>query len=219
MHVSVIGDLWKDLTIDVIHWRLSRSYFVFITTFDSIVSIVSNCYICKKMHGICIVWFILHSRCELMLAKCMYIFFLQDSPEVHANTAETLCAITRAAPPGLTAKITSPKYFLFFLFHHFLLYLLIFLSGTLFISFLVIFFLVLSCSFIGRLFRHALESSRPKSVLVNSLSICISLLDPKRLTLGTYYTFNRQLTHGSTVTVNPETVEGMLGSLGKLERF
>ncbi|KAJ4702988.1 Serine/threonine-protein phosphatase 6 regulatory subunit 3 [Melia azedarach] len=106
-------------------------------------------------------------------------FSSSDSPEVHANTAETLCAITRAAPPGLTAKITSPN-------------------------------------FIGRLFRHALESSRPKSVLVNSLSICISLLDPKRLTLGTYYTFNRQLTHGSTVTVNPETVEGMLGSLGDL---
>lgn len=72
-----------------------------------------------------------------------------------------------------------------------------------------------SCSFIGRLFRHALEDSRPKSVLVNSLSICISLLDPKRLTSGTYYMFNRQITHGSTVTANPETVEGMLGILGE----
>ncbi|KAH7568460.1 hypothetical protein JRO89_XS06G0002700 [Xanthoceras sorbifolium] len=102
-----------------------------------------------------------------------------DSPEVHANTAETLCSITRFAPPGLATKICSPN-------------------------------------FIGRLFRHALEDSRPKSVLVNSLSICISLLDPKRLTLGTYYTFNRQLTHGSTITANPETVEGMLGSLGDL---
>ena len=84
---------------------------------------------------------------------------------------------------------------------------------------LFIFFPCGSCSFIGRLFRHALEDSRPKSVLVNSLSICISLLDPKRLTLGSYYTFNRQLTHGSTVTANPETVEGMLGSLGKLQRL
>lgn len=106
-------------------------------------------------------------------------FSSSDSPEVHANAAETLCAITRSAPPGLAAKISSPN-------------------------------------FIGRLFRHALENSRPKSVLVNSLSICISLLDPKRLTLGTYYMFNRQLTHGSTVTVNPETVEGMLGCLGDL---
>ncbi|KAH9796128.1 SIT4 phosphatase-associated family protein [Citrus sinensis] len=106
-------------------------------------------------------------------------FSSSDSPEVHANAAETLCSITRSAPPALAAKISSPN-------------------------------------FIGRLFRHALENSRPKSVLVNSLSICISLLDPKRLTLGTYYMFNRQLTHGSTVTVNPETVEGMLGRLGDL---
>ncbi|XP_050221487.1 uncharacterized protein LOC126671741 [Mercurialis annua] len=106
-------------------------------------------------------------------------FSSSDLPEVHANTAETLCAITRFAPPGLAAKISSPN-------------------------------------FIGRLFRHALEESRPKSVLVNSLSICISLLDPKRLTLGTYHTFNRQLNHGSTITASPETVEGMLDSLGNL---
>ncbi|CAL5397256.1 unnamed protein product [Camellia sinensis] len=104
---------------------------------------------------------------------------LTDCPEVHANTAETLCAITRYAPPGLAAKITSP-------------------------------------SFIGRLFCHALEDSRPKSVLVNSLSVCISLLDPKRLTLGTYHFYSRQLSHGSTISANPETVEGMLGSLGDL---
>lgn len=71
------------------------------------------------------------------------------------------------------------------------------------------------CSFIGRLFRHALEDSRPKSVLVNSLSVCISLLDPKRLSLGVYHTYNRQITQGSTVTANPETVEGMLESLSK----
>ncbi|KAI4306338.1 hypothetical protein L6164_029625 [Bauhinia variegata] len=102
-----------------------------------------------------------------------------DSPEVHSNAAETLCAITRFAPPGLSSKISSP-------------------------------------SFIGRLFRHALEDSRPNSVLVNSLSVCISLLDPKRLTLGAYHTYNRQITHVSTVTANPETVEGMLESLGDL---
>ncbi|XP_075664595.1 uncharacterized protein LOC142634193 isoform X1 [Castanea sativa] len=107
-------------------------------------------------------------------------FSSSDSPEVHANAAETLCAITRFAPPGLASKISSP-------------------------------------SFIGRLFRHALEDARPKSVLVNSLSVCISLLDPKRLTLGVYHhTYNRQITQGPPVTANPETVEGMLESLGDL---
>ncbi|BAT87676.1 hypothetical protein LR48_Vigan09g182900 [Vigna angularis] len=106
-------------------------------------------------------------------------FSSSDSPEVHANAAETLCAITRFAPAGLSAKVCSP-------------------------------------SFIGRLFRHALEVSRPKSVLVNSLSVCISLLDPKRHTFGAYYTYNRQMTNGSSVTANPETVEGMLESLGDL---
>ncbi|KAL2970173.1 hypothetical protein AAZX31_15G123700 [Glycine max] len=106
-------------------------------------------------------------------------FSSSDSPEVHANAAETLCAITRFAPAGLSAKISSP-------------------------------------SFIGRLFCHALEVSRPKSVLVNSLSVCISLLDPKSHTFGAYYTYNRQMTNGSTVAANPETVEGMLDSLGDL---
>ncbi|KAA3478699.1 serine/threonine-protein phosphatase 6 regulatory subunit 3-like isoform X1 [Gossypium australe] len=102
-----------------------------------------------------------------------------DSAEVHANAAETLCAITRFAPPGLAAKITSPN-------------------------------------FIGRLFRHALEDSRPKSVLVNSLTVCISLLDPKRLTLGVYHTYNRQISQGSTISANPKTVEGMLENLGEV---
>ncbi|XP_058099365.1 uncharacterized protein LOC131243790 isoform X2 [Magnolia sinica] len=106
-------------------------------------------------------------------------FSSSDSPEVHANAAEILCAITRYAPPGLGAKIYSP-------------------------------------SFVGRLFRHALEDSRPKSVLVNSLSVCISLLDPKRFTTATYHGFRGQLVHGSSVTANPETVEGMLESLGNL---
>ncbi|XVE91031.1 hypothetical protein DITRI_Ditri20bG0123400 [Diplodiscus trichospermus] len=108
-------------------------------------------------------------------------FSSSDSAEVHANAAETLCAITRFAPPGLAAKITSP-------------------------------------SFIGRLFRHALEASRPKSVLVNSLSVCISLLDPKRLTMGVYHTYNRQVSQGqgSMIAAKPETVQGMLESLGNL---
>ncbi|XP_047308547.1 serine/threonine-protein phosphatase 6 regulatory subunit 3-like [Impatiens glandulifera] len=106
-------------------------------------------------------------------------FSSSESPEVHANAAEILCALTRYAPPGLAAKISSP-------------------------------------SFVGRLFHHALGEARPKSVLVNSLSVCISLLDPKRLTMGTYHIYNRYMTHGSTASPNPETVEGMLGSLGDL---
>ncbi|RZB90267.1 Serine/threonine-protein phosphatase 6 regulatory subunit 3 isoform B [Glycine soja] len=114
--------------------------------------------------------------CGTFVRVGVWLFADRDSPEVHANAAETLCAITRFAPTGLSAKISSP-------------------------------------SFIGRLFHHALEVSRPKSVLVNSLSVCISLLDPKRHTFGAYYTYNRQMTNGSTVTANPETVEGMLESL------
>ncbi|CAA2956888.1 serine threonine- phosphatase 6 regulatory subunit 3 [Olea europaea subsp. europaea] len=106
-------------------------------------------------------------------------FSSSDCPEVHANAAETLCAITRYAPPGLASKISNP-------------------------------------SFIGRLFHHALEESRPKSVLINLLSVCISLLDPKRLMSGTYYLYNRQMTHGSGISVKPETVECMLESLGDI---
>ncbi|KAK6932082.1 SIT4 phosphatase-associated protein family [Dillenia turbinata] len=112
---------------------------------------------------------------ELILDK----FSSSDSPEVHTNAAETLCAITCYAPPGLSAKISSP-------------------------------------SFIRRLFQHALEDSRPRSVLVNSLSICISLLDPKRLMLGSYHMYNRQMAQGSNTTAKPETIEGMLEKLGDL---
>ncbi|XP_062185870.1 uncharacterized protein LOC133889356 isoform X2 [Phragmites australis] len=106
-------------------------------------------------------------------------FSTSDSPEVHANAAEILCAITRYAPPALAAKISCP-------------------------------------SFVGRLFQHAFEASRPKSVLVHSLSVCISLLDPKRLVSASYQAFHSQLSHGTLVTASPETVNGMLDSLGDL---
>ncbi|KAL4387944.1 hypothetical protein GQ457_09G000470 [Hibiscus cannabinus] len=109
-------------------------------------------------------------------------FSSSDSAEVHANAAETLCAITRFAPPGLAAKISSPN-------------------------------------FIGRLFHHGLEDSRPNSVVVNSLSVCISLLDPKRLTFGVYHMYNRQVSQGSTISANPKTVEGMLENLGNLMKL
>ncbi|CAL4909861.1 unnamed protein product [Urochloa decumbens] len=106
-------------------------------------------------------------------------FSSSDSPEVHANAAEILSAVTRCAPPALAATICSP-------------------------------------SFVGRLFRHALEESRPKSVLVHSLSVCISLLDPKRLASASYQAFRSNLSHGTLVTASPETVDGMLESLGDL---
>ncbi|CAD6270981.1 unnamed protein product [Miscanthus lutarioriparius] len=106
-------------------------------------------------------------------------FSSSDSPEVHANAAEILSAVTRCAPPALAAKICSP-------------------------------------SFVGRLFRHALEESRPKSVLVHSLSVCISLLDPKRLASASYQAFRSNLTHETLITASPETVDGMLESLGDL---
>lgn len=66
------------------------------------------------------------SRCNLvhstiLWSETLFIHFYvalyleQDSPEVHANAAETLSAITRYAPPGLAAKISSPRYsFIFF---------------------------------------------------------------------------------------------------------
>jgi hypothetical protein len=70
-------------------------------------------------------------------------------------------------------------------------------------------------SFVGRLFHHALDESRPKSVLVHSLSVCISLLDPKRLASVSYQAFRSNLTHGTLVTASPETVDGILESLGE----
>lgn len=78
------------------------------------------------------------------------------------------------------------------------------------------FYSVLTFNFVGRLFRHALEDSRPKSALVHSLSVSISLHGPKRLTLGLYHTYSRHLNHESVITANPETVEGMLDSFGKV---
>ena len=48
-------------------------------------------------------------ECGLVFVENCSNCFLQDSAEVHANAAETLCMITRFAPPGLAAKITSPK--------------------------------------------------------------------------------------------------------------
>ena len=128
---------------------------------------------------------------------------------MHANAAETLCTITRWAPPTLAAKISSPRLHLFSI-----------LPFCFSISpFSYTRWKLAAVSFIGRLFRHALEESRPKTVLVNLLLVCISLLDPKRLTSGIYYMYNRQTSNGPGATANPETVKSMLGSLGNIGSF
>lgn len=102
-------------------------------------------------------------------------------PEVHANAAETLCAITRNAPSSLATKISSP-------------------------------------SFVARIFAHALEDSHSKSGLVHSLSVCISLLDPKRSVASSalFHSFRSQHMYDTSVPVNPETLGAMLPKLGDL---
>ncbi|KAJ3693572.1 hypothetical protein LUZ60_009052 [Juncus effusus] len=107
-------------------------------------------------------------------------FSSSNSPEVHTNAAEILCAITRYAPPALASKICSPN-------------------------------------FVGKLFEQALEPARPRSVLVQALTVCISLLDPKRLVSSSYQlAYRSQLSHGTLVTASPDTVTGMLSNLGEL---
>jgi len=68
------------------------------------------CIACLGHKIICamslICWYM---NCGLMLKIHLWTWFLQDSPEVHVNAAETLCAITRFAPSGLSAKISSPR--------------------------------------------------------------------------------------------------------------
>ncbi|KAA3489546.1 serine/threonine-protein phosphatase 6 regulatory subunit 3-like isoform X2 [Gossypium australe] len=103
------------------------------------------------------------------------------APEVHANAAETLCAITRNVPSALATKLSSP-------------------------------------SFVARIFGHALEDSHFKSGLVNSLSVCISLLDPKRSAINSplMYSFRNQLMYEPPIPVNSETINAMLPQLGDL---
>ncbi|XP_006846781.2 serine/threonine-protein phosphatase 6 regulatory subunit 3 [Amborella trichopoda] len=103
-----------------------------------------------------------------------------NSPEVHANAAETLCAITRNSSSALAAKISTP-------------------------------------SFVGRIFGHALEHAPSRSSLVHSLSVCISLLDPRRAALAPPgHLIRGQHLFDPPFSANPETVSGMLLKLGDL---
>ncbi|KAL8146310.1 uncharacterized protein LOC141707368 [Apium graveolens] len=74
-----------------------------------------------------------------------------------------------------------------------------------------------SPSFVSRIFDHALADSQSKSSLVHSLSVCISLLDPRRsITSPLIHSFRSQHMHESPVSVNSETVDAMLPKLGDL---
>lgn len=73
-----------------------------------------------------------------------------------------------------------------------------------------------SPSFVERLFCNALENPQSKSTLVHSLSVCISLLDPKRSALGAAGSAWGNHISEPAIPPNPETVDGMLHGLGKL---
>ncbi|TQD86741.1 hypothetical protein C1H46_027696 [Malus baccata] len=75
-----------------------------------------------------------------------------------------------------------------------------------------------SPSFVTRIFGHALEDSHSKSGLVHSLSVCISLLDPKRSAVSSplFHSFRGQHMYESPTPVNPDTVSAMLPKLGDL---
>ncbi|XP_011089292.1 serine/threonine-protein phosphatase 6 regulatory subunit 3 isoform X1 [Sesamum indicum] len=74
-----------------------------------------------------------------------------------------------------------------------------------------------SPSFVVRVLGHALEDSHSKSALVHSLSVCISLLDPKRsIPSSVMYSFRSQHAYEPPLHVNPDTVGAMLPKLGEL---
>lgn len=74
------------------------------------------------------------------------------------------------------------------------------------------------CSFVYRIFDHAIEDSHSKSGLVHSLTVCISLLDPRSSAASSpfFNSFRGQHLFESPVPVNQETIGAMLPKLGKL---
>ncbi|KAL0740937.1 hypothetical protein Bca4012_082450 [Brassica carinata] len=102
-------------------------------------------------------------------------------PEVQANAAETLCAITRNAPSALATKLSS-------------------------------------AGFVSRIFGHATEDSHSKSSIVNSLTVCISLLDSRRSAASSYFfnSFRGQHMFESPAPVSQETIGAMLPKLGDM---
>lgn len=72
-------------------------------------------------------------------------------------------------------------------------------------------------SFVEKIFNYALESSSSKSTLVHSLSVCISLLDPKKPAPSLFHSFRSQHLFEPPIPVKPETVNAMLPKLGIIE--
>ncbi|KAF8110305.1 hypothetical protein N665_0085s0034 [Sinapis alba] len=76
-----------------------------------------------------------------------------------------------------------------------------------------------SPGFVSRIFGHALEDSHSKSGLVHSLSVCTSLLDPRKSATSSSSMFNSysgQQMFVSPVPVSQETIGAMLPKLSDL---
>ncbi|XP_010557326.1 PREDICTED: serine/threonine-protein phosphatase 6 regulatory subunit 3-like [Tarenaya hassleriana] len=75
-----------------------------------------------------------------------------------------------------------------------------------------------SSGFVARIFGHALEDSHSKSGLVHSLSVCISLLDPRKSAASSplFNSFRGQYMFESPLPVTQETIEAMLPKLSDL---
>ncbi|KAJ6809621.1 serine/threonine-protein phosphatase 6 regulatory subunit 3-like isoform X1 [Iris pallida] len=74
-----------------------------------------------------------------------------------------------------------------------------------------------SPSFVAKIFGHALEDSHSKSALVYSLSVCISLLDPKRAaSTSLVHSIRSQHLYEPPIHVDPDTIRAMLPKMGVL---
>ncbi|XP_010510632.1 PREDICTED: serine/threonine-protein phosphatase 6 regulatory subunit 3-like isoform X1 [Camelina sativa] len=75
-----------------------------------------------------------------------------------------------------------------------------------------------SPGFVSRIFDHAIKDSHSKSGLVHSLTVCISLLDPRRSAASSpfFNSFRSQHMFESPVPVTQETIGAMLPKLGDL---
>ncbi|XP_004487102.1 uncharacterized protein [Cicer arietinum] len=75
-----------------------------------------------------------------------------------------------------------------------------------------------SPSFVAKILGYALQDSQSKSTLVNSLSVCISLLDPKRSSVSSplFHSFRSQHMYEPHIPVNPDTIGAMLPKLSEL---
>ncbi|MED6216910.1 hypothetical protein PIB30_012371 [Stylosanthes scabra] len=75
-----------------------------------------------------------------------------------------------------------------------------------------------SPSFVTKILDYALEDSQSKSSLIYSLSVCISLLDPKRsvVSFPLFHSLRSQNMYEPPIPVNPDTIGAMLPKLGDL---